>query len=159
MMAVWAVGLFVAVIGYPVLHEWGHVVAAVLVGAEVEAVTLWPLPTVLCNVTGIAPAGMVWIGCGGTALPLLVSLAIPRRWFVTWYGRALLQGESVLALLISAVSVLFSVNPRDDMVRILPYVAGGKAVLVSVPVSVAAGVAVGLWAERPLTRIGNFFHL
>ena len=58
------IGFFMALIGYPFLHESGHIVASVLVGAEVLELTLFPVPSVLCDVTGVDTIGLVIIGFG-----------------------------------------------------------------------------------------------
>lgn len=42
-------GFFMALIGYPFLHELGHIVASVLVGAEVLELTLFPVPCSKCS--------------------------------------------------------------------------------------------------------------
>lgn len=53
------VGLLVAIIGYPILHELGHAVIALIVGARVVEINIIPLPNVLCDVENIDCASMV----------------------------------------------------------------------------------------------------
>lgn len=150
-------GLFVVVLVYPFLHEMGHILASLLVGAEVLELTLFPIPSVLCNVMGIGNTGLIIIGFGGTMLPLLISFLIPRKWFFCWYFRSLLQGVSVLALLISCASVLFAVNPQDDMIQILNFWGYGKTVLLLILSGGAVIVLLSIFLDKPIRRICQYF--
>lgn len=153
------IGLFIAIIGYPFLHEAGHVIASILVGAEVLNITLLPVPSVLCGVADVSTAGVVIIGFAGTAFPLLLSLIIPQRWFISWIVRAILQGISALSLLISCVSVLFSVNQQDDMVQILKSWESGKMEILLILCSVLILTMVIMILDRPGKRISKYFEV
>ena len=54
------VGLFVAIIIYPFLHEAGHSMAAILVGAKVIDFNLLPLPYVTCEVSSLNTIIMIF---------------------------------------------------------------------------------------------------
>ena len=43
-------GLLTAIIIYPVLHEFGHSLVAIAVGAKVVDFTLFPTPNLMCDV-------------------------------------------------------------------------------------------------------------
>ena len=152
-------GIFVAALVYPFLHEMGHIIASVFVGAEVMEMTLFPLPSVLSDVTGVGDMGLVIIGFGGTIFPLLISLLLSRKWFLTWYLRALLQGMSVLALVISIVSVLLAVNPQDDMIQILKFWKYGKTVLLLILCSGTVASLSLIFLDKPGRRICKFFEI
>lgn len=153
------VGLFVAVVGYPVLHEVGHVMAAVLVGADVVEFSVWPLPSVLCDMERVGNHGFAAIGFGGTLFPILISLLLPQGRFFVWYFRALLQGVSLLALGVSFVSVLFKINPQDDIFQVLQFGEYNEAFLLLL---IGCGM-VGVWhlivAGRPVHRVRVFFGI
>ena len=151
------IGFFMALIGYPFLHELGHIVASVLVGAEVLDLTLFPVPSVLCDVTGVDTIGLVIIGFGGAFFPLLFLLVIPKRWFVSWCARVILQGISVLSFAISCVSILFSVNHQDDMIQVLNFWESGKPVLLVILCSSAVVTLAAIALDRPGHRICKFF--
>lgn len=152
-------GFFVAIIGYPVLHELGHILASMVAGAKVMDLTLLPIPGVLCDVTGVSNTGLVLIGFGGTVFPLAFSLVIPRRWFVGWYIRVSIQGMSSLALGISLVSVICGINPQDDMIQVLNFWQYSKAlILVILAVLLFAIVAV-IAADKPLRRVCKYFEI
>lgn len=157
LMLIIGIGFFIALVGYPFLHESGHVIASMLVGAEVLDFTLLPVPSVLCDVSEVETAGLVIIGFGGILFPLLFSLAIPRRWFISWIIRAILQGISVLSLMISCVSVLFSVNQQDDMIQVLNFWESGKVVMLMILCSVAILTLIVMILDRPGKRICKFF--
>lgn len=151
------VGLFMAVIGYPFLHELGHIIASVLVGAEVLELTILPVPSVLCDITGVGNSGLVMIGFAGTLFPLLISFLIPRRWLVSWCLRTLIQGISVLALIISCVSILFSVNPQDDMIQIMRFWDFGKITLLLILCGITVATSTAIALDKPGRRICKFF--
>jgi len=151
------IGFFIVLIGYPFLHELGHVIASLLVGAEVLELTLFPVPSVLCDVTNIDIAGLVVIGFGGVVFPFLLSMIIPRKWFVTWCARAILQGITMLSLVISCVSILFSVNHQDDMIQVLNFWESGKTALLVILCASAVATLAAIAHDRPGRRICRFF--
>lgn len=153
------VTLLIAIVIYPFLHELGHVIASLLVGAEVEQVTLLPIPSVLCYVGNISNTSKVLIGFGGMILPLLLSLLIPRKWFLTWYIRAVLHGISGLAFLISFISVITGTNPQDDMVQTLNFWGFGKGSLLCVLGLLYIVIVIIIKIDRPLERISKFFEI
>lgn len=154
-----AMGLFVAIIVYPFLHEAGHTIATVLVGANIIEFNLWPIPSILCNAIGITTGGLVIIGFGGTIFPILISLILPRKWFFVWYLKALLQGISMLALCVSFVSVLFKVNMQDDMFQVLKFWSYGEASLLLLLSGGIAFLLSLILRERPGRRICSFFEM
>lgn len=79
------VGLIIAVVVYPFLHESGHSLAAMIVGAKIVEFNLYPLPNVLCNVQSIGIIGMVVIGISGILFPFLLTTVIQPRRFRSWY--------------------------------------------------------------------------
>lgn len=154
-----AIGFASALFIYPFIHELGHVLASVCVGAEVLEFTLFPLPSVLCDVGTIDNWGKVVIGFGGMVLPLIIAEIIPQRWFWTWYIRMLLKGISLLSFLISAVSVTANCNPQDDMVNVLKYWAADKSILLLLLCGEAGLIIASIIRERPIRRICKYFEV
>ena len=66
-------GLLTAVIIYPFLHESGHLIAAVLLGAEVLEFNLFPLPNVLCDMTHMRDISIIIVGLNGLFFPISFS--------------------------------------------------------------------------------------
>ena len=81
-----AIGLFVAIVGYPLLHELGHSLAAVLLGGKVLDFQLLPLPNILCDSTGLSTLFISIIGLSGMALPFLVSVCIRTKGYYLWFA-------------------------------------------------------------------------
>lgn len=94
------IGLFIAIILYPFLHESGHSLAAFVVGADVTEFCVLPVPYVMCNVASLTEIQQMIIGVSGMAFPIIIALVIPKRWFWTWYIRFVLLGISLLAFII-----------------------------------------------------------
>lgn len=151
------IGFFIVMIAYPFLHEMGHIFASLLVGAEVLELTLFPVPSVLCDVTGVGTVGLVVIGFSGVIFPLLFSLTIPRKWFISWCVRAILQGITVLSFAVSCVSILFSVNHQDDMIQVLNFWESGKTALLVILCASAVATLAAIAHDRPGRRICRFF--
>lgn len=99
------IGLCVAVIIYPALHELGHSVAAIIAGAKIIEFNLFPIPSVLCNVRDVNTTGMVLISVSGSFFPLLLVIFSPKR-FVGWYSCFTVRWISLLAYIFSEVAVI-----------------------------------------------------
>lgn len=100
------VGLIAAVLIYPLLHEIGHALAAVVFGANILDWTLWPAPSTLCDMRGLSMVKQVLIGSGGLLLPIVFSMSIDTRRFWVWYINLVLLGIEILAIIISLIAIL-----------------------------------------------------
>lgn len=116
------VGLGVAVVIYPTIHELGHSIAAVIAGAEVIEFNLLPMPSVLCNVKNVSSGGMVLISIGGNIFPLLLVIKSPQR-FWSWYSCFTIRWISLWSYIISEVAIssfYFGVPlDKDDITHVL----------------------------------------
>ena len=63
------IGLFVALFLYPMLHEAGHIAAALLFGGTIEEVTWFPRYSVLCNTAALTEEEQAVIGLAGGIIP------------------------------------------------------------------------------------------
>ena len=100
--AVTLAGLFTAVFLYPFLHEGGHFLAAVIVGAEVKEFHLFPSPNILCDVHTVNIPGLIWIGLHGILFPFLLVCVVRPKKFWFWHINFVLRGICLLSFLISA---------------------------------------------------------
>lgn len=111
-------GLAVSIFLYPFLHEAGHALAAHIIGAEVVQIEILPIPFVMCNVAALTNEQEIIIGVSGMLFPLVAAVLIPHRWFWCWYIRFLLFGISLLAYVISAITLILpdgaELNPTRD---------------------------------------------
>lgn len=153
------IGLAAALFVYPFMHELGHVIVSFCVGAEVLDFTLFPMPSVLCNVGTINNAGKILIGFGGGLLPLFIAEIVPNKWFWTWYIRVLLKGISLLSFIISVISITTNCNPQDDMVQTLGYWLWDKKLLVILLCGIAGFSTISIIREKPIKRICKFFEI
>ena len=116
------VGLSVAIVIYPVIHELGHSIVAIIVGAEVIEFNILPLPSVLCNVKDVGSIGMVLISIGGSVFPLLLVIISPKR-FWSWYSCFTIRWISLWSYIISEMAIIsfcFGVPfDKDDITYVL----------------------------------------
>ena len=115
-------GLFIAVIVYPFLHEAGHSLMAIMVGAQVADIGLVPVPYIMCNLYGISDFGYILIGGGGMLFPFICAAIIHCKNFWMWYTGLALNVISVIAFGISVVACFMFDNDalvNEDIIKIL----------------------------------------
>lgn len=117
------VGLLTAVIIYPFLHEVGHLLTALLVGAKITDFNILPTPFVKCEVTRVSDFGKILIGLGGMSVPFSISILFKSKSFWLWYINLIVKGISVYAILLSAIAVFLYMNgvvwKGEDIVQVL----------------------------------------
>lgn len=157
------VGLFVAVIGYPFLHETGHSIVALLVGGSVIDFNLLPLPYVTCEISIANKFETILIGLAGMYLPMIFSLIIRPKSFWLWYGLLLTKGICLLSFIISLVSiVLYNIGIKisnEDIVQIMDIWIKGDLILAIFLISSMFIVIYSIIKQRPLSRITKYFEL
>lgn len=157
------IGLLVAVIIYPVLHESGHIIVSLAVGGRIVDADLFPVPNVLCEVSEVGAAGMVMIGFGGMVLPLAISTTIPRKWFWSWYVRFLIKAIGIWAFCVSIIALCYKgyggIWIQDDMVVVNNYWKYGKDTLIIILIILCLGVLISLIKEKPIYRICSEFGI
>ena len=103
-----AVGLFVAVIAYPFLHESGHFLAALFLGEKVVDYSIFPTPYVICKMSLLSEFNVVLIGLAGMYLPMIITFIVRPKSFWLWYGVLVTKGICLLSFAISFISsILF----------------------------------------------------
>ena len=152
-----AVGLLVSAVVYPFLHEFGQVLAAWCVNAKVLKATYFSTPSVLCEVVGVSNAGKIAIGFSGMIFPMLVARLIPQKWFAFWYARVLLQGISVMAFVISIVSIVLRKNPQDDMVQVLQYWEYDRSLFLFILCVTVMIIIFLIVRDKPVKRLYRFW--
>ncbi len=153
--ALLTVGILVAGVGYPLLHEGGHSLAALCVGGAVKDIRLLPTASVLCRMP-THPTGIAAVGLGGILLPPAVAALLPHRRFWGWFVRYILLSVCLLSLVLALAAVgCFQVGvplPREDVTQILRYAPQSLPYLYAVLIGTLTVVSL-LWARaRPLSR-------
>ena len=157
------VGLTVAVIVYPVMHELAHSLVAIAVGAKVIEINIFPAPNVLCDVETVDNTGMVAIGMSGMLLPFFLSAVIKPKRFWMWYANYIVKGISALAFAISTISTIcFLVGnplPNDDTTQTLMVWSEGKWICLMMSFSLTILAIIRLIREKPLIHCIRYFDM
>lgn len=162
-MGLLIVGLFVAVIGYPFLHESGHSIVALLVGGKVIDFDLLPLPYVTCEISITNKFGLILIGLAGMYLPMIFSLIIRPKSFWLWYGLLLTRGICLLSFVISLVSIVlynFGIKvSNEDVVQIMDIWIKGDLILAILMILSMFIVIYSIIKQKSLSRIIKYFEI
>ena len=160
--ALFFVGLLMAVIIYPMMHELAHSATAVLVGAKVEEINLLPLPNVLCDVSNTDNTGIVFIGFSGMVIPFLFSAVIKPKGFWVWYANFVLKGICALSFIVAIVSTVSFIAgapmPNDDITQILSLWQNGQWICLITSVCGTTMAIRKLAKENPLYRCLEYFN-
>jgi len=155
------IGFMVAIILYPLMHELGHALTAIIVGADVLEFDFFPIPSILCNLKGVGSFEATVIGFGGSIFPVLLTVHMEPKKFDVWYTCFLLRGISFISFVISFVSVvLFVVGApvaNEDMTQVLmltPHMAPLYGILCVFFASVEVFLII---RSKPLKRYEEFF--
>ena len=70
----YVIAMFTAIFIYPLLHELGHYLAALLVGADVVEMSIFPMPYVSMFVDPYDSLGQAVIGMCGMIFPMIYFL-------------------------------------------------------------------------------------
>ena len=157
------VGLSVAVVVYPFLHETGHSIVALAVGAEIVDFSLLPLPYVTCEVSMVSKFGLILIGLSGIYLPMIFSLIIRPKSLWLWYGVRLSKGICLLSFIISLLSIILNKIGikvlNEDIVQIMDIWIKGDLIL-SVLMFLSITIVIrSIIKEKPINRIMLYFRV
>lgn len=155
-----SLGLLVAIVIYPLLHESGHSLFAIVLGAEVIEYKLWPIPYVLCNMKGLSSTSQIIVGAGGVLLPILFSACISQRRFWVWYCNILLIGIESLSLLTSLAAIIFfdigCPITNEDMTTMLRINPSAKPVLFAITLCLLCWLIGMIINSKPLARLKEY---
>lgn len=118
-------GLIVAMLLYPLVHELGHALIAVIVGADVVEIKIFPIPSILSNIKNVGNFNTALIGLGGIIFPFLLTICFRAKNFIIWYMCFTIRGISLIAFGISFMSVvLFRLGKpvvNEDLTQVLKF--------------------------------------
>lgn len=157
------VGLFTAVLLYPLLHEWGHSLATVILGGKVIEFHLFPLPNVLCDGRSVGNTGLAVVGLCGMLTPFLLSLMCRPKCFTLWYIVQLVKGISSLAFALSLVSLSgpkYAVHiADDDILTVLRFWPDGKGLCTVMMTGLLLLAVYSICRQNPIQQVCNYFHI
>lgn len=97
--------MFTAIVIYPTLHEVGHFLAALAVGADIVEISIFPFPHVSMFVDAQNALGQAAIGMCGMMFPMICLIFRPRR-FVSIVVVGTIMFVNALAWLLSGVAIV-----------------------------------------------------
>lgn len=162
MIGLIAVGLFVAVIIYPFLHETGHTLIALLVGAKITRFNILPIPFVECEISAVDIKGQIFIALGGIVFPYALSMILNLKWFWGWYANFILKGISVYSVILSVIASGFYMKgitwQNEDIVKILQLFPNCKYALLIVFCTMGVYGLIQLLKEKVFSRCVEYFN-
>ena len=157
------IGFLVAVVVYPVIHEFSHSLVAIAVGARVVEINIFPVPSVLCDIQAVDNTGIVAIGLSGMLLPFFLSSVIKPKGFWLWYANYIVKGISALAFVISTISTACFLTgnplPNDDTTQTLMTWSSGKWICLAISLGLAIFAIVRMIQEKPLAHCMRYFDV
>lgn len=154
-------GLLSAVLIYPTLHELGHALIAVIIGADVLDFSLFPLPSVLCSIDIANDFQVASVGLSGLFFPFIIGFTTPPRRFYTYYVWLALRFICLISFCLSLLSViLFNAGTpmeRDDITIILRYTPQYTPIYVLILVSFSAVTFLQIIMSHPVSRCLQHF--
>ena len=148
---------------YPVLHEFGHSLPAIFLGADITEFHIFPLPNVLCDGSSLGNIALAFIGIGGMLIPFLFSFVWKPKCFSIWYIFMLIKGISALAFALSIIS-LIGYNygmaiKNDDIITVLEFCPDAGIFCGVVMFALLALAIYSLCVQKPLTHIYKYFGI
>ena len=163
MFALTVYGLLIVLIIYPIMHEASHMLVAAACGGEVKELALFPLPSILCDISKVSDVGMSLIGMAGVFIPFIISEAIRFKSFAFWYGSLIIRGIVLLSMIISCIVILMSlfgfIDENDDMIKVLMYWDDGEPWLFSFLLFGSVVTIIRIMKEHPIKRICQYFGI
>ncbi len=163
LIAMAGIGGLVATVFYPLLHETGHGLVAVICGGDVKEITLLTTPNILVECSSTNRTVISIVALSGTAFPFLMTLIIHPKQFLAWYGVFVCRLIVLLSLAVSvAVVVLHRIGvtiPIDDMTYIINHQKGAAVWLLLVLLCMAGVMIAQIKKEKPLEKIFQYFSL
>lgn len=148
------IALFISIIIYPLLHELGHSVIAILIGKKILEIRLFPLPNIMYISNSTGYIENLLIGFGGMLLPIIVSMNIRTKRFWIWYSNFILKSICLLSLIISTLAIIFHkrrVFLQDDMRIVLGLGDLGK--ILCLIIIICMGIILSLNIYREIHKI------
>ena len=117
------IGLLVSIVIYPIMHEFGHLITALLANVRIVDINIFPLSYISCDMENATDLSVVAVGMGGMLMPFFISCVVKTNFFWLWYANIIIQFISLFSFVMSGVSALLFVFDikvaNDDVAQIL----------------------------------------
>lgn len=118
---------------YPAIHEAAHALAAVICGAEVVNIEVFPTAHTDIMIGHCGRTERILIMMSGGALPLLLLFLLPQGTYYLYYIKLVIALISASSAVTSVIVVLRYIkgqnNLYEDAVRLLMYDPDAKAIV------------------------------
>lgn len=159
---VFFIGLLAGCIGYPILHEGAHILAAVCCRVPIEQVRFSFIGAhILCDVQDASAAVQICVALSGTLVPALLFLHRQKTaGFLFWYFNWALRGVCAAVCLFSAGMIFGDrfgrLVPQEDtafVLRLRPSLwwLGGIYFVLS------AFLFLQMYRDMPIIRLQKYF--
>ena len=154
-----AVSVFTSIIVYPLLHEAGHITAALIIGYEIKEIgidsALYIRFMADSNVLKV-----LFVTFGGMVLPVLVSWLIPGRCFYLWLIKTVIIATGAVVVLLSVLSVVLCIAGFDirenDLISVAEFSSASVCICLVLSVLIEALLFYVLKSQRPFERMYIF---
>lgn len=156
-------GILTAAVGYPILHECGHLAAALLAGIAIRDVRMITEYAVTLDLGQGEASRAVWVAVSGGWFPLLALLIPHRRFFAVYLMKIAIATAGLCCAAASLVQVFLYrngglISPFDDVGSLMEHVPR-ESVTVFLALVIQAATAAGyLCRTRPVERIVRYLE-
>lgn len=154
--------LFTAVIVYPLLHESGHILVAIIMGAKITGFNLYPTPYVACETMFKNNILQVFVGFGGTIIPFITVRILKFKFFWIWYVLFATRVINALSIFLSIVSLCFFAKgiiwENEDAVKMVNIIPNASLVIFVSFLVLFVCETIGLIKENPYKKCLKYFY-
>ena len=147
------VGLFTAIVAYPLIHETGHILATILTGEKFISISWSPTPNVLCEMNSTDTAALAITSLSGMIFPMIIILPFAKSTGIIRLSALFVSGINVLAAVIGLLVVLLRMNgtvvQNDDITAFIGFTGWlFPALLIMIAMIIAAVLSLLLFKPR-----------
>lgn len=147
----------IAIIVYPLIHEFGHIISTAFLGGKIVNVSMFPIPNVYCSVGGINPNGMMLISISGIGLPWFLSLFLKFQRFTLWFGFLIFKLITVYSLLLSVIAIISQKTEycikNDDMLIFIQNYSGKSQNIIFILVLMNIILLLNICKQQPIRML------
>ena len=154
------VGLVVAAVIYPIIHELGHLLTAEMMGAESIDIHWGEQSHYICSLPSCKMQTVPVISLGGYALPTALAALPVHKGFFMWYANFMMKIVCIWAAILSILTVvqttIGSANTNNDISLILQIEPAQQAWLFLFFAAVIILLISQLLQTHPLAKICDY---